>query len=301
MTQAITTAGLARRFGRREALAGVDMAVPAGAIAGLLGPNGAGKSTLLHLLMGLQRPSSGNAAVLGLDVVRQSREVRTVTDFVPQERDGFRRMRVRRFLDFTRNASPRWDDGRAERLIARWEIPAAARLGELSSGVRSHLMIAAAIARRPRVLLLDEATAGLDPAAVDDTLIELTSLAADGTTVVLATHRLEEVERICDRLVVLDRGRVVLDGELDDVRERWRVVETARHPPQERLAEWEEVASVTVRGDVARLVVRRDPDAVVARLTLFGAVVLAARPLSLRDIYFAVTGRNDESDARDVA
>lgn len=296
MNAAIQTVKLAKRFGSRAALAGADLRVPSGGITGLLGPNGAGKSTLLKLLLGLARPTCGNAAVLGLDAIRDSRAVRQVTALVPEERAIFPRMRVRTFLDQTREASVAWDALLATRLLRHWEIPDAVRLGALSNGMRSRLLITAALARRPRLLLLDEATAGLDPAAVDDTLSEITAAAADGTTVLLVTHRLEEVERICDRVAVLHRGRVMLEGDLDDLRASWCAIEIVRHPPASKLREWQEVERVTIRGEVAQLLVRSDPEVVLHRLRLVGADVLTSRPLTLREIYLAETS-DGEPDA----
>ncbi len=298
MSAAIQTAGLTKRYGDRTALRGTDLQIPSGGITGLLGPNGAGKTTLVKLLLGLARPTAGSAAIFGLDVVRDSIAVRRVTAFVPEERAILPRMRVSDFLDGTREASVEWDSLLATRLLRRWEIPAAMRLGTLSTGTRSRLLIAAALARRPRLLLLDEATAGLDPAAVDDTLGEIAAAAADGTTVLLVTHRLEEVERICDRVAVLHRGRVLLEGDLDDIRASWCAIEVVRHPPVSRLREWQEVARVTIRGDVALLLVRSDPEAVRHRLHVVGGDVLTTRPLTLREIYLAQTSDGEPDAAR---
>ncbi len=167
--------------------------------------------------------------------------------------------------------------------------------GHFSTGMRSRLLITAALARRPR-LLLDEATAGLDPAAVDDALSEITGAAADGTTILLVTHRLEEVERICDRVAVLHRGRVMLEGDLDDLRASWRAIEVTRHPSASKLREWQEVERVTIRGEVARLLVRSDPEVVLHRLRLVVPMSSPAARLTLREIYLAETS-DGEPDA----
>lgn len=298
MTIAIQTVELRKCFGARKALAGANLKVPSGGITGLLGPNGAGKSTLLKLLLGLARPTSGSAAVFGVDAVRDSMAVRRVTAFVPEERAIFGRMRVRTFLDHTHQASVQWDALLAARLLRRWQIPDGMSIGALSNGLRSQLLIAAALARRPGLLLLDEATVGLDPAAVDDTLGEITAAAADGTTVLLVTHRLEEVERICDRVAVLHHGYVMIEDDLDDIRASWRAIEVVRYPPTSRMREWQEVERVTVRGDVALLLVRTDPEVVLHRLGLFGAEILTTRSLTLREIYLAETSDGEPDAAR---
>jgi ABC-2 type transport system ATP-binding protein len=162
--------------------------------------------------------------------------------------------------------------------------------------MRSRLLLLVALARTPSLLILDEPTTGLDPAAVDETLGELVASASDGTTVLLVTHRLDEVERICDEIVVMHEGRSVLHGNLDDLRASWRVVEVAGHPAPERLETWEEVTRVTAFGEHARLVVHTAPERVVERVRMLGAEVTSVRPLTLREIYFAAL-RTEDPDA----
>ncbi|HEU4557218.1 MAG TPA: ABC transporter ATP-binding protein, partial [Longimicrobium sp.] len=226
---AVRTAGLVKRHGwlpgarsHRVAVAGLDLHVPVGGITGLLGPNGAGKSTAVKLLLGLARPTAGSATVLGRDAWRDSLDVRREVAFVPEERSVFGWMRTADFIDRVARLSPRWDATVASRLARRWEIDGSGRLRTLSQGTRSRVLLLVALARRASLLLLDEPTTGLDPAAVDDALQELVQAAADGATVLLVTHRLDEVERICDRVAVMSDGRAVLQGDLDDLRATWR-------------------------------------------------------------------------------
>jgi len=274
----------------RPAVNGLDFTVPAGGITGLLGPNGAGKSTAVKLLLGLARPTSGSATVLGRDVARASLEIRREVAFVPSEREIFGWMRAGDFMARVAALSPRWDAELAERLATRWGIERRKRVRELSSGTRSRLLLTVALARRASLLLLDEPTTGLDPAAVDEALSELVVAAADGATVLLVTHRLEEVERICDRVVIMRDGRAALEADLDDLRAQWRMIEVAGHVAPQSMQTWEEVAEVTPFGDSVRLLVRSDPDAVVTRVRMLGADVTNARALTLREIYLAVTG-----------
>ena len=274
----------------RPAVNGLDFTVPNGGITGLLGPNGAGKSTAVKLLLGLTRPTSGTATVLGHDVARASLAIKREVAFVPSERQIFAWMRVEDFVARVAALSAQWDAALAERLVAHWRIERRKRIGELSSGTRSRLMLMVALARRASLLLLDEPTTGLDPAAVDEALSELAVAAADGATVLLVTHRLEEVERICDRVVIMHDGRAVLASDLDDLRAEWRVIEVAGHPAPDLMRTWEEVTEMTPFGEHARLVVRANPDAVIARVRMLGAEVTNVRPLILREIYLATTG-----------
>jgi ABC-2 type transport system ATP-binding protein len=290
-----------RREPTRPALAGLDLTVPTGGITGLLGPNGAGKSTAIKLLLGLARPTSGSAVVLGNDIRSASLAIRRAVSYVPEERAFFGWMRAGDFTARIARVSSTWDTDLAARLAERWRIDQRARLRELSSGTRSRLMLLVALARRAALLILDEPTTGLDPAAVDDALGELAVAAADGATVLLVTHRLEEVERICDRVVVMNAGRAVLDGDLDDLRAAWRVIEVASHPAPERMERWAEVASMAPFGDRSHLLVRSDPAGVVERLRMLGAEVTDVRPLAFREIYLAVTGGSPDARRDDLA
>ena len=296
MTDAIRTAGLSKRYASwwprrtiRPALRELDLRVPGGGITGLLGPNGAGKTTLTRILLGLARPTAGSARVLGHDAQHESLAVRREVGFVPQERALLGWMRVPDFVAGVRAVSLGWDAAYATRLGRRWGVGGRARLRELSPGARGCLLLLVALARRAPLLVLDEPTAGLDPATVEDVLSELAGTAADGATILLVTHRLEEVDRICDRVVVLSDGRAVLQEDLDDLRAAWRVIDVAGHPSPERLRTWPEVARVAPHGEHVRLHVRAAPDAVVERVRLLGAEVTGVRALTLREIYLAAT------------
>jgi ABC-2 type transport system ATP-binding protein len=306
LTDAIRTIGLGKRYrsplGRpseRSAVTALDLHVPAGGITGLLGPNGAGKSTVIKLLLGLVRPTSGSAAVLGRDVSRESLAIRREVAYVPESRGIFGWMRVGEFVGHVAALSPRWDAALAARLTTRWTIDQRMRLRELSAGTRSRVLLLVALARRAELLLLDEPTTGLDPRLVDDALSELAGAAADGVTVLLVTHRLDEVDRICDRVVMMRDGRSVLTADLDDLRAAWRAIDVRGHPAPDRLHSWAEVAAVIPHGEHTRLLVRADPDGVVARVHLLGAEVTGVRALSLREIYLTSTQEEGPDAARD--
>ncbi len=303
MTDAIRTDGLVKRYpswrAGRLALDGLDLRIPTGGITGLLGPNGAGKTTTAKLLLGLTHPTAGAATVLGRDVRRESLAIRHDVAFVPEERAIFGWMRAGDFIRRVASLSGRWDSNTAARLTRRWQIDGGTRLRELSSGTRSRLMLLVALARRAPLLVLDEPTTGLDPSAVDDALSELTVAAADGATLLLVTHRLEEVDRICDQVVIMNQGQAVLHEELEALRATWRAIDVAGHPAPDRLRTWEEVAALAPHGEHVRLLVRATPDAVIERVRMIGAEVTGVRPLSLREIYLTTTRTGSLDALRD--
>ena len=205
------------RYGARQALRHVSFAAAAGEIVGLLGPNGAGKTSALSVLAGLIRPVEGTVALCGLDVVASRAEAQRVTGFVPQRLALYPSLSAREnLLFFGRAAGLRRATARAaaERALAlagleerRDEAVAA-----FSGGMRRRLNLVCALLHEPRVLLLDEATVGVDPQSRERIFGAVRDQAATGVTVLWSTHQIEEAERLCDRVVLLDHGRVVADG-----------------------------------------------------------------------------------------
>ena len=309
MTDAVVTVGLEKRYpswlgARREraAISGLDVQVPAGGITGVLGPNGAGKTTLARLILGLARPTAGITTVLGRDVARESLAVRREVAFVTEERDVFGWMRTGDLIAGVGALSPRWDAACAARLVAQWSLDLRARLRELSHGTRSRLLLLIALSRRASLLVLDEPTTGLDPAAVEEALSEMTLAAADGATILLVTHRLEEVERICDRVIVMNDGQAIIQDDLDDLRAGWRLIDVAGRPDAAQLRGWPEVVAVTPIGDHHRLLVRNSADAVIARVRDTGGEVTSTGSLSLREIYLgAIQLDRPDAPRRDLA
>ncbi len=213
MSLVIETTGLARRFGSVRAVDGIDLAVPQGSVFGFLGPNGSGKTTTIRMLVGLVRPSAGQALVLGEPVSPGAAVVRRVGALV--ERPAFYPFLspIENLLLFGVTYGMRESSVRARlpQLIERVGLGEAAErhVGGFSTGMRQRLAIALAILHEPPLLILDEPTNGLDPAGVAEVRALIGSLAGEGTTVFLSTHVLTEVEQVCDRVAILDHGRIV--------------------------------------------------------------------------------------------
>ncbi|MFH9014629.1 ABC transporter ATP-binding protein [Streptomyces sp. NPDC017943] len=214
---AIEAAGLGRRYGlrRRPALDGCSFRLPAGRVCALVGPNGAGKSTLLALAAGLLRPTEGTVTVLGTTPAA----ARERLAHVAQNKPLYPQLTVAGTLRLGRDLNPRrWDARTAERIVAEGDLDPGARIRSLSGGQRTRVALALALGKRPELLLLDEPMADLDPLARHQLMATLMADAADhGTTVVMSSHVVAELEGSCDHLLLLGRGRVRLAGPLDDL------------------------------------------------------------------------------------
>jgi ABC-2 type transport system ATP-binding protein len=213
----VVAEGLRVVFGKSAALDGLTLRVPRGIITGLVGPNGAGKTTLLRVLATALAPSAGSVFVAGFDPARQPREVRRRVGYLPDFMGLYQDMRVDEYLGFFADA---YGLGAARRRafveralkLAKLEGRAQAFIEELSLGMRSRVAFARALAGDPELLLLDEPLSGLDPFAKADFVDTLRALRAEGRTVLISSHQLDDLERLCDGVVFMDRGRAVEDA-----------------------------------------------------------------------------------------
>jgi ABC-2 type transport system ATP-binding protein len=213
----IEASGLGRRYGSTWALRDCTVAIPAGHVAALVGPNGAGKTTLLNLAAGLAAPSAGDVTVLGGRPAGSPMALDGIA-FVAQDTPMYKNLSARDMLHLTRNLNRRFDQQYAESRLGELGIPLKRKAGKLSGGQQAQLALTLALARRPRLLVLDEPMAMLDPVARHDFMASvMMAMAADGVSVVLSSHVLAELERVADYLILMSRGRVQLAGEVDDL------------------------------------------------------------------------------------
>ncbi|MGI9079884.1 MAG: ABC transporter ATP-binding protein [Acidimicrobiales bacterium] len=215
MTAMLETVDLGKSYGRRWALSDCTLSIPAGKVVGLVGPNGAGKTTLLHLAVGLLAPSAGTIAVLG-DRPGSGPAALARVGFLAQDSPTYGRLRVAQHLRMGGWLNQGWDDGFARTRVDELGLDLRQRAGTLSGGQQAQLALTLAVAKRPELLLLDEPVASLDPLATREFLQGLMQVVAShGVGVVLSSHQIADLERVCDYLVVLATGHVALTGEVD--------------------------------------------------------------------------------------
>ncbi|MFE4449894.1 ABC transporter ATP-binding protein [Streptomyces sp. NPDC056796] len=208
--------GLGRKYRRGWALRDVSFRLPAGRVCGLVGPNGAGKSTLMGLATHMIRPTAGTLRVFGAEPGSTEAVLRTA--FLTQEKPLFRRFTVAETLRLGREFNPRWDQEVAEGIVRAGQVPLDAKVGTLSGGQRTRVAFALAFGKRPDLLILDEPMADLDPLVRRELMSTLTAEAAGhGTTVLVSSHMLAELEHICDHLLVIADGGLRLAGEVREL------------------------------------------------------------------------------------
>ena len=213
----IETNGLSKRYGSTWALRECSLAIPAGHVAALVGPNGAGKTTLLNLAVGLAEPAAGSVTVLGGKPAGSPAALDGIA-FVAQDTPLYKNLSAADMLHLTANLNHRFDRRYAQARLGELGIPLNRKTGKLSGGQQAQLALTVALARRPRLLVLDEPMAMLDPVARHDFMATvLTAAADDGVSVVLSSHVLAELERVADYLILLSQGRVQVAGEVDDL------------------------------------------------------------------------------------
>ena len=271
-TAVVQTRRLGRRFGARWALRDCSLCLPAGGVVGLVGPNGAGKTTLLRLAVGALRPSAGEITVLGRAVTDRPASLAAV-GFVAQDKPLYPGFTVEEMLRFGAGMNARWDDAMARERLAALGIPLGQRAGRLSGGQRAQVALALALGKRPRLLLLDEPAASLDPLArrqFFQTLME--AAAARQMTVLLSSHLLDDLDRSCDYLVLLSASRVQLAGPTEELLAAHRAL-TGPAGSVQALGARHSIVQADVTGRLARLLVRlggpiHDPAWTVREVTL---------------------------------
>ena len=295
----IEVRGLAKHYGELVAVAGVDLTVLPGDVFGYLGPNGAGKTTSLRMMLGLIRPTAGTVRLFGRDPQAGVAALDGVAGFVEAPR-FYPYLTGRRNLELCAALDGDGAPGRIEEVLDVVELRDRAKdkVGGYSHGMRQRLGIAAALLRRPRLLLLDEPATGLDPAGMRDMRLLVRRLAEGGMTVLLSSHLLAEVEELCNRVAIVDHGRMAYEGTLDELRRAAGISYRLRTTDDDRaLAVCKAQRGIVdaTRGATGGLIFKASSEAAVGELSRAlsesGALVLEIAPnrATLEDLFFALT------------
>jgi ABC-2 type transport system ATP-binding protein len=293
----IDCAGLSKHYGSIAALTAVDLQVPKGSIYGFLGRNGAGKTTTIKTLLGMVHPTSGRVRVFDTPATDAAAAVaiRRRIGFVSEDKDLYDDMTVEEIIAFTAGCYPRWRMDLQERYLRAFDLRPSARVKTLSRGTRTKLALLLACCRGADLLVLDEPTSGLDPAMAEEVLqILVGHVGREDATVFLSSHQLAEVDQIADRIGVIHRGRMVLTGVLDDLRDAFRRLQIVfehdapdiafRSPGVVRTRRHGRVLSVTANGHVADLS---------AEARALGAVSIDVAAMPLKDMFLEIVAAED--------
>jgi ABC-2 type transport system ATP-binding protein len=291
MNNVIRTENLVKKFGRVEALRGLDLAVPEGAVYALVGPNGAGKTTIIKILMNIFGATRGRAEVLGLESTRLRGRYFSSIGYVSENQELPEWMRLDSFLAYLRPFYPSWDRKLENELVSQFDLPLDRRLRNLSRGMRMKAALASALAYHPKLIVLDEPFTGLDP-LVRDELIQGLLERAEESTILISSHDLAEIESFASHIGYLEQGQLRFSEELTTLVERFREVEltfdTPPHLPKTAPNTWMHLSTSAA---VIRFIESRfdaEKTATEVRNVLGEARNVAYTPMSLRSIFLAM-------------
>jgi ABC-2 type transport system ATP-binding protein len=281
---AIATDNLAKYYAATRAVDGLALRVPRGSVYGYLGRNGAGKTTTIRMLMGLAAPTHGSVNILGKRLPEDRLAILERVGFLGEKKNLFEAMTGNHLVHFNRPFFPRWSDEIAANYARRLEIPMDVKFKNLSLGNRTKLCLLLALAQGAELLVLDEPTTGLDPVVMDEFLkVLIEDYAGEGRTIFLSSHNLAEVEKIADWVGIIDRGKLLLEAPLEEIRSDFRRISASGNGlPTGRTAQ---VISVSASQPICEYFVRNDAEEFAAGLRSQGATILDVSPLNLEQVF----------------
>lgn len=284
MTAALALSGVTKRYDS-FALQDITLSMPAGQIMGLVGVNGAGKTTLLRILSGLARADAGTVEVLGRAMPAQQVAVKQELGFASEDMRLYKSQTLRWHMDFIRSIYPGWDEAYAADLLRRFDLRAEQTLAGFSHGQRVKALLLLNFARRPKLLLLDEPTTGLDPVARDEVLQALADiLRDDARSVLFSSHNTRDIEQLADTISFVHRGRLLASKDKESFLDDWRRIICQGTWPADADA-WPEIAMTRQNGSLLELKVRQFSDGLLGRLQAQGLDIRSAEAMSLEDIF----------------
>jgi len=278
----IAISGLVKRYRDVVAVDGVTLEVPTGSVCGLLGRNGAGKTTTFKCLLGFAKPDAGEVRFNGAPLAP---ETFAKLGYVPERPALYLWLTVQQHLEIARRSQPAYDDAFARELLATFRLDGRKKAGRLSKGQQTALSLIVALSTRPSVLILDEPASGLDPVMQRVVLDLLIDAATSGATILLSSHQIGQIDRAADRVAIMRDGKIVIAGELDDLREASRVVEATFIGSVPDLGGLEREMRIEQIGTSVRAHANGKADAVAARFGALGAAGVRVLDTSLEDLF----------------
>jgi ABC-2 type transport system ATP-binding protein len=293
MTAAASLRGIAKSY-KHFRLNNIDLEIEPGTVNGLIGPNGAGKSTIMRIMMGLVTPDQGTVSVLGQPISSRDASAKQDIGYFSDDMRLYKSESIAFHTQFVRSLFPSWDEVYAQQLLDRFGLIAQQKVKGLSHGQRVKTLLLLILARRPKLLILDEPTNGLDPVAKQEVLSELMQIVNDETrTILYSSHNTQDVEQISDTITFIDRGRVIASNNRDEFLDSWRRFKL--HAPQD----WQAPAIDGLRpestfGNLRVMTLDRYQTEVEVRLQSSGATLEASEAMTLEEIFVAAVLRGRE-------
>jgi ABC-2 type transport system ATP-binding protein len=290
---AISLSHVSKRY-RHFTLSDISLDFPRGTVAGLIGPNGAGKSTTMRIMMGLVTPDTGSVTVLGQPISSRHASVKQEIGYYSEDMRLYKRETIGWHLQFVRSVFPGWDDTYAGQLLDRFGLLAELQVKGLSHGQRVKALLLLILARRPRLLILDEPTTGLDPVARHEVLAELMRVVEDEQrTILFSSHNTQDVEKLSDSITFIDRGQVIASRGRDELLDQWRRIRL------QAPVEWQVPALPGIRLEShfrsqRVLSIDRFDQAVLDGLQASGAILEGVERMSLEEIFVSLVMRGRE-------
>lgn len=291
----ILTQGLTKSYGHREAVRALNLSVGRNRITAFLGRNGAGKSTTIKVLLGMVRPTAGGGTVLGKQITDKNanRDMRRRVAYVAEDKPLYGYMTVEQTISFASSFYSDWRTNVARELLRDYELPTHQKIKQLSKGMRTKLALLLAFARRPELLILDEPSDGLDPVGIENLLQTLVAQSADGVTVFFSSHQIAEVERVADHVCILEKGCLLVDAPLDELRQSYRRIDLVfPFPVPEREFRISGVEKIRTSGHQMSVLASRNAEALVERAHHLNAVSVEVAPVGLREIFLETVKEN---------
>jgi ABC-2 type transport system ATP-binding protein len=291
----ILTQALTKSYGDADAVQGLNLSVGRNRITAFLGRNGAGKSTTIKMLLGMIRPTAGSGTVLGKQIANtgQNREMRQRVAYVAEDKPLYGYMTVEQTIRFFSSFYPDWRRDVERKLLHDYELPLHRKVKMLSKGMRTKLALLLAFARRPDLLILDEPSEGLDPVGIEYLLQVLVALSADGVSIFFSSHQIAEVERVADHVCILEKGRLLVDASLDQLRQFYRRIDLVfPFSPPEGEFRISGVERIQISGYQMSVFASRNAEAVIERAHDLNVVSVEVAPVGLRDIFLETVKEN---------